>query len=44
MTFAAGDSMTHDLETIGQTVLTFATVEDKRSANAPLPLQTFDRT
>ncbi|MEY3308744.1 MAG: hypothetical protein RLZZ413_2782, partial [Pseudomonadota bacterium] len=23
-------------------VLTFTTVEDKRSANAPLPLQTFD--
>jgi hypothetical protein len=43
MTFAAGDSMTHDLENIGQTVLTFTTVEDKRSANAPLSLQTFDR-
>jgi len=43
MTFAAGESMTHDLENIGQTVLTFTTVEDKRSANAPLPLQTFDR-
>lgn len=43
MTFASGESMTHDLENIGQTILTFTTVEDKRSANAPLPLQTFDR-
>ena len=43
MTFAAGESMTHDLGNIGQTVLTFTTVEDKRSANAPLPLQTLDR-
>ena len=43
MTFAAGESMTHDLENIGQTILTFTTVEDKRSANAPLPLQTFDK-
>jgi hypothetical protein len=34
--------MTHDLQNIGPTVLTFTTVEDKRSANAPLPLQTFD--
>ena len=42
MTFAAGESMTHDLQNIGPTVLTFTTVEDKRSANAPLPLQTFD--
>lgn len=38
MTFAAGESMTHDLENIGDTVLCFTTVEDKRSANAPLPL------
>lgn len=38
MDFAAGESMTHDLENIGQSVLTFVTVEDKRSANAPLAL------
>ncbi len=36
--FEAGGSMTHDLENIGDTVLSFTTVEDKRSANAPLPL------
>lgn len=38
MRFGPGESMTHDLENIGATVLTFTTVEDKRSANAPLPL------
>ena len=38
MAFGPGESMTHDLENIGETVLTFTTVEDKRSANAPLPL------
>lgn len=38
MSFAAGESMTHDLENIGSTPLCFTTVEDKRSANAPLPL------
>jgi hypothetical protein len=38
MQFARGESMTHDLENIGDTVLTFTTVEDKRSPNAPLPL------
>lgn len=38
MHFALGESMTHDLENIGDTVLTFTTVEDKRSPNAPLPL------
>lgn len=38
MEFGAGQSMTHDLENTGDTVLCFATVEDKRSANAPLPL------
>ena len=43
MNFSAGESMTHDLENIGQTILTFTTVEDKRSANVPLPLQTFDK-
>ena len=40
MEFSEGQSMTHDLENIGDTVLTFTTVEDKRSANAALPLQT----
>jgi len=39
MAFGAGESMTHDLENIGDSLLTFTTVEDKRSANAPLPLQ-----
>jgi hypothetical protein len=38
MDFGLGQSMTHDLENIGDTVLTFTTVEDKRSPNAPLPL------
>jgi hypothetical protein len=38
MDFGQGQSMTHDLENIGDTVLTFTTVEDKRSPNAPLPL------
>ena len=38
MDFGPGDSMTHDLENIGDTLLTFTTVEDKRSPNAPLPL------
>lgn len=38
MAYDKGDSMTHDLENIGDTVLTFTTVEDKRSPNAPLPL------
>ncbi|TKT69220.1 hypothetical protein [Aquamicrobium sp. LC103] len=38
MDFAEGEFMTHDLENIGDTTLTFATVEDKRSANAPLSL------
>lgn len=38
MHFASGESMTHDLENIGLTVLTFTTVEDKRSPNAPLAL------
>lgn len=36
--FARGERMTHDLENIGDTVLSFTTVEDKRSANPPLPL------
>lgn len=38
MSFAAGQSMIHDLENIGDTLLTFATVELKQSANAPLSL------
>jgi len=38
MTFGAGEAMTHDLENTGDTVLCFTTVEDKRSANAPLAL------
>jgi hypothetical protein len=38
MRFGPGESMTHDLENTGESVLTFTTVEDKRSANAPLPL------
>lgn len=36
MTFARGESMTHDLENIGDTLLCFTTVEDKRSPNPPL--------
>lgn len=35
-TFAAGESMTHDLENIGDTTLSFTTVEFLDSANAPL--------
>ena len=35
-TFAEGDSMTHDLENIGETTLTFTTVEYFGSANPPL--------
>lgn len=38
MHFAAGEFMTHDLENIGSSVLTFTTVEDKRSPNRALPL------
>lgn len=37
-TFGPGESMTHDLENIGDAVLSFVTVEDKRGANAPLPV------
>jgi hypothetical protein len=38
-TFGPGESMVHDLENIGDTVLGFTTVELKRgSANQPLPL------
>ncbi|MFO1123780.1 MAG: hypothetical protein U1F47_15850 [Hyphomicrobiales bacterium] len=37
--FGPGERMIHDLENIGDTVLSFTTVELKRgSANAPLPL------
>jgi hypothetical protein len=39
MHFSAGEFMTHDLENIGSTVLTFTTVEDKRSPNRPLVLR-----
>jgi beta-alanine degradation protein BauB len=38
MTYGASESMTHDLENIGETRLTFTTVEDKRSANKPLAI------
>ncbi len=34
--FANGESMTHDLENVGDTVLCFTTVEYLDSANAPL--------
>ena len=34
--FGPGEFMTHDLENIGETELTFITVEFKDSANAPL--------
>lgn len=38
-TFAAGESMVHDLENIGDTLLSYTTVELKiGSANQPLPL------
>ena len=36
--FAAGDSMYHDLENLGDSVLTFVTVEYLQSPNAPLAL------
>jgi hypothetical protein len=36
--FAAGESMIHDLENIGDTELAFVTVEYLDSANPPLPL------
>ena len=35
-TFAAGESMTHDLENIGDSILCFTTVEFFGSANPPL--------
>ncbi len=38
MCFALGQSMIHDLENIGDTLLTFTTVELKESANTPLVL------
>jgi hypothetical protein len=38
-TYGSGERMVHDLENIGDTVLSFTTVELKiGSANAPLPL------
>ena len=36
-TYAAGEFMMHDVENIGQTDLSFVTVEFLDSANAPLP-------
>jgi quercetin dioxygenase-like cupin family protein len=36
--FGEGESMMHDLENIGGTVLVFATVEFKKSGNPPLPV------
>jgi mannose-6-phosphate isomerase-like protein (cupin superfamily) len=36
--FGVGESMIHDLENIGDTPLSFVTVEFLDSANAPLPL------
>ena len=38
MTFTAGETMIHDLENIGDTPLSFVTVEYLPSANQPLPL------
>jgi mannose-6-phosphate isomerase-like protein (cupin superfamily) len=38
MTFAAGESMIHDLENIGDAPLSFVTVEYLPGANAPLAL------
>ena len=38
LTFAAGESMVHDLENAGDAELVFTTVEYLRSANPPLPL------
>jgi hypothetical protein len=35
-TFGPGQSMTHDLENIGDTVLSFTTVEHKTGVNTPL--------
>lgn len=35
-TFGPDESMTHDLENIGDTVLSFTTVEHKHGANPPL--------
>lgn len=37
-TFAKGEFMYHDLENIGDTVLSFVTVEHLESANPPLPV------
>jgi len=38
MHYAEGESMIHDLENIGDTVLAYTTVEFLDSANAPLPV------
>lgn len=37
--FAAGECMIHDLENIGDTTLSFTTVEFLDSANPPLPVE-----
>lgn len=37
-TFGAGEEMVHDLQNIGDTILSFVTVEHKDSANPPHPL------
>ena len=39
MTFAAGESMVHDLENAGDAELVFTTVEYLRSENPPLALR-----
>lgn len=38
LTFGAGEFMVHDLENIGDTVLSYTTVEFLDSPNAPLPI------
>ena len=38
LTYAAGESMIHDLTNIGDTTLVFITVEFLDSANPPMPL------
>jgi beta-alanine degradation protein BauB len=38
LSYGAGEFMIHDLENIGETELTFTTVEFLQSANEPLPI------
>ena len=40
LSFAAGESMIHDLENTGDAELVFTTIEYLDSANPPLPLAT----